>query len=83
MRKRTSLAKVANCQGRVDVLFYQLAERWMERLEGERGLVGLREQLLPLVEAAIVARVPAGNMIPQELRALMILCEQNLRRRGC
>lgn len=80
---RRSLAKVRNRQGRVDVLFYQLAERWMERLEVERGLAGLREQLLPLVEAVIVSRVPAGNVIPLELRSLMTLCEENFRRRRC
>ena len=82
MRKLTPLAKVANRQGRLDVLCYQLAERWMERLEAERGLIGLREHLLPLVEAAILAKVPAENMIPPELRTLIILCEQNLRRGG-
>ena len=83
MRKPTPLANVQNRQGRVDVLLYQLAERWMAQLEAERGLVGLREHLLPMVEQAIAMRVPDENMIPQELRSLMILCEQNLRRRGC
>lgn len=71
MRKPTSLARVRNRQGRVDVLMYQLADRWLEQLEVERGLAGLRERMLPVVEAAIVARVPAGNMIPRELRKLM------------
>lgn len=67
----------------MDVLLYRLAERWMAQLEGQCGLVGLCEQLLPLVEATIVARVPAGNIIPEELRGLMVLCDENFRRRGC
>lgn len=71
----------------MDVLLYRLVERWMAQLEGQCGLVGLREQLLPLVESTIVAKVPAGNMIPAELRdlmvRLMVLCDDNFRRRGC
>lgn len=78
--KRRSLVNVRNRHGRVDVLLYRLAERWMEQIEAQRGLAGLRQHILPLVEAAIVARVPAGNMIPIELRSLLMLCEQNLRR---
>lgn len=80
MRRR--LNNPRNAHGRVDVLLYRLAERWMEQQE-QRGLAGLREYLLPLVEAAIVAKVPAGNMIPPELRGLMVLCDENFRRRGC
>ena len=52
----------------------------MERLETERGLVGLRQHLLPMIEDSIVRCVPTGNLIPQELRSLAVLCEQNLRR---
>ena len=77
------LSSVANRQGRLDVLLYQCAELWMERLEIERGLVGLRQHLLPMIEEAIVRGVPAGNLIPQELRSMVAVCEQNLRRGGC
>ena len=80
MRRRLNNAR--NTHGRVDVLLYRLAERWIEQQE-QRGLVGLRECLLPWVEAVIVAKVPAGNMIPPELRGLMVLCDENFRRRGC
>ena len=80
MRQR--LNNPRNTHGRIDVLLYRLAERWMEQQE-QRGLPGLRQHLLPLVEAAIVAKVPAGNMIPPELRSLMLLCDENFRRPGC
>ena len=77
------LANVQHRQGRLDVLLYQLAERWMQKLETERGLVGLREHFLPLVETAIVQQVPAGNLIPTELRSALMVLDQNLRNRGC
>jgi len=80
--KRT-LRNVAHRQGRLDVLLYQLAERWMAQVEVERGLVGLREYLLPIVEKTIVNRVPAENLIPSELRSCLMLLDQNLRGRGC
>lgn len=72
------LNNVRNAQGRADVLVYRLAERWMAQLEAEQGLVGVREHLLPIVEEIIANRVPAGNVIPKELRALM-----NIRRGRC
>lgn len=81
MRRRT--LGNANPQGRLDVLLYQLAQRWMEQIEAERGLVGLREHLLPMVEKTIVSRVPAENLIPCELRSCLMLLEQNLRKIRC
>ena len=77
------LANVAHRQGRLDVLFYQLAERYMETVERERGLVGLREHLLPMVETAIVRSVPGENVIPAELRRVLKVLDKNLRNRGC
>ena len=76
------LSSIRNRQGRLDVLLYQFAELWMERLEAG-GLVGLRQHLLPMIEDAIVRRVPAGNVIPPEFRTLMILCAENARRARC
>lgn len=72
------LKNVRNQQGRADVLVYRLAERWMAQLEAEQGITGLRENLLPLIEEIIEDRVPANNVIPRELRALM-----NIRRGRC
>ena len=83
MKRRRRLTNAQNTYGRVDVLLYRLAERWMQQVETERELPGLREQLLPLVEKAIIARVPAGNMIPEELRSFVTLCEQNFRSGRC
>lgn len=77
------LANVAHRAGRLDVLLYQLAERYMAELESQRGLVGLREHLLPLVEAAIVRSVPGQNVIPNELRSVLMVLDKNLRNRGC
>lgn len=75
---KARLNNVRNPQGRADVLVYRLAERWMAQLESQHGITGLREHLLPLVEQIIADRVPAGNVIPRELRAVM-----NIRRVGC
>ena len=81
--KRRSLRNVTSTHGRADVLFYRLAERYMETIESQHGLVGLREHLLPIVEDVIVERFPPENLIPSELRSMVQLLDQNLRRRGC
>lgn len=65
------LNNVRNTQGRADVLLYRLVERLMGRIEATEGLTGLREHVLPLIEEAIADRMPAQNVIPRELRALM------------
>lgn len=75
---KARLNNVRNPQGRADVLVYRLVERWMAQLEAEQRITGLCEHLLPLVEQIIADRVPAGNVIPRELRALM-----KIRRVGC
>lgn len=76
---KRSLSQAKDPQGRLDVLLYQLAGRVMERVERDRGLVGIRENLLPIVEQAIVQIVPRENMIPREIRALVKVCQQNVR----
>lgn len=65
------LNNVRNPQGRADVLFYRLAERLMGQLEAQQGITGLREHVLPLIEELIADRMPAANVIPRELQALM------------
>ena len=78
------LNNVRNPQGRADVLVYRLAERWIEHFEaGRPELAGLREYFLPLVERAIAARIPAGNVIPEELRGLMAAFENQFGGRRC
>jgi hypothetical protein len=76
MKRRTQLAKVPDPQGRLDVLLYRLADRWMERVEEDRGLVGLREHILPMVEEAIAeSGLPA--QVPQELVSLFKVWRMN------
>ena len=74
------LGNVRNPQGRIDVLLYQLVSRGMERIEREQGLVGIREHVLPIVEDAILQNVPAQNLIPREVAALLKVCELNRQR---
>lgn len=76
------LSQVADPEGRLDVMLYQLAGRFLEGMERERGLLGLREHLLPLVEQAIVRSVPVRNVIPREVRAIAKVYAMN-RRRVC
>lgn len=79
---KQSLAKVANPEGRLDVLLYQFAGRLMERIEQERGWLGIRENFLPMIEDLIVAaEVPQRNVIPWEVRAVLKVYHQNRRRR--
>jgi hypothetical protein len=76
-RPKIQLAKVKNATGRVDVAAYRIAERLMEKLERERGLVGIRERLLPIVENAIQESLPIGNVLPAELLAILNVCMDN------
>jgi hypothetical protein len=76
MKRRIPLSK-ADPTGRVDVALYRLAGRLMERLEREQGVQGLREHILPLVEDLIRQNVPVENMLPQEIQALVKICELN------
>lgn len=76
-RKKTRLAEVANPEGRLDVVLYQVAARVMERLERDKGLVGLRDYLLPIVEDAIVEHIPGHNLLPREISAIAKLIELN------
>ena len=75
--KRKSLRDVTNATGRVDVALVRIAERVMERLEREQGILGLREHLLPVVEQATAHQIPAVNMLPRELFAIIRVCEAN------
>jgi len=59
------------------VLLYQIVGRVIDRVEREQGLAGLREHILPLVEDAIVARVPGHNLIPRAIAAVLRVCELN------
>jgi hypothetical protein len=77
--KQKRLAEV-NPKGRIDALLYRMAERYMERLESEGGLVGLRENLLPTIEKMIVCNVPAHNL-PEEVRGALNVLYLNLRKR--
>lgn len=77
MKKRRNLAQVTDPAGRLDVLLYQLVGRVVDRLEQEQGVTGLREHILPIVEDAIVQRVPGHNLIPREISALLRVCELN------
>jgi hypothetical protein len=77
MGKRVRLAEVANPEGRVDVLLYQIVSRVVDRIEQDKGLVGLREYVLPIVEDAIVQSLPARNLIPREIAAVLKVCELN------
>lgn len=79
-RKPMQLARVADPTGRVDVAAYRAIEKLMERLEKERSLVGLRENLMPLIESAIVGCLPHRNVlraITPELQALWSVLQQN------
>lgn len=76
-RQRRRLQNVANPQGRLDVLLYQLAVRAAERLEREQGIVGLQEHVLPIVEDVIMANVSQHSLIPREIGALLRVCELN------
>ena len=79
MANRKRLSDVAQRQGRVDVLLYQVVNRVAERLERERGLVGLREHVLPIVEEVISENVSPRNAIPRELQGLLKFWELNRR----
>jgi hypothetical protein len=69
-------------QGRLDVFMYRFAERLIDHLEQERGVLGLRENLLPIVEDAILAQVPGGCVLPKEIAALLRISELNRGRGG-
>lgn len=80
MKQRRQLSKVTDPRGRLDVAAYRIAERMLSGLESQRGLRGLRENLLPVIEAAIVDTLPARNLvdeIPQELQAILHVYMQN------
>lgn len=82
-RRTIRLADVPDRQGRIDVALYRIADRLVNRLEREQGVVGLRENLLPIVEDAIRAHVPAENLIPREIQALLKICELNRNAQRC
>lgn len=82
-KRRRGLANVANRQGRLDVLLYELASRAAQRVEEEQGVVGLREYVLPMVEDVILEHVPGRNLIPRELCDLFNVWQLNRQRLGC
>jgi len=75
--RRKRLDNVADPTGRVDVALYRMACIAADRIEAEQGIVGLREHVLPLVEDLILKNVPAQNLLPRELTALIKVCELN------
>jgi hypothetical protein len=76
-RKKRRLGNVDDRTGRLDVLLYQLASRGLTRLEREQGLAGLCENLLPIVEDAIIQHVPGRNLIPREIVAVLRIYQAN------
>lgn len=79
-RKPMQLARVADPTGRVDVAAYRAVEALLARMERERGLAGLRENLLPLIEPVIVGALPNRNVlrnITPELQAIWAVFQQN------
>jgi hypothetical protein len=74
------LARVANPKGRIDVALYRIAEKLMGRFEEECRLVGVRENLLPLLEQVIIEYTPQRNILPTELEAIYRVIQQNTRR---
>ena len=82
MRKRNRLSEVRNRQGRIDVMLYRLADHGLGRLEQEQGLLGLRENLLPILESFITPNVQAENLIPQEIQAVLKICQLNRDRKA-
>ena len=82
MRQRRKLSKVTDPRGRLDVAAYRIAERILSQVESQRGLRGLVENLLPVVEEAILDTLPGRNLvdeIPQELQAILHVYMQNAR----
>ena len=77
MSRKRKLAEVADPMGRADVALYRAAEYAMRRLENEQGLLGLRENLLPVIENLIAQNIPAENLIPQEIQAVLKICQLN------
>jgi hypothetical protein len=80
MRRKRSLGQVEDPRGRVDVALYRLAESGLARLEQEQNLVGLRENVLPILEDWISRNLPAENLIPREIQAVLKICQLNQRR---
>lgn len=80
MRKTPGLAQVSNPRGRVDVALYRIAERVMEKLETEQKFIGLRENLLPIVEDVISQNFPAKTMLPREVEAVLEVFRLNANR---
>lgn len=81
MKHRRRLTTVTNPRGRLDVAAYRIAERILVTLEG-RGVRGIREHLLPVIEAAIVDTLPGRdvmNEIPPELQAIFHVLMENRR----
>lgn len=77
-RRRGNLGK-ADPQGRLDVLLYRVLVEGMERVERDHGVVGLSANMAPIFERWILRNVPGQNLIPQEVAALLRVCEQNRR----
>jgi hypothetical protein len=67
------LTNVPNPAGRLDVAAYRIAERIMEQLEERRGVRGLREHLLPLVESAIQDSLPSIPISKEMLAICRVL----------
>jgi hypothetical protein len=77
---KTLMKQPSDPRGRLDVLFYQLAQRLMEGIERERGITGLQENLLPIVERIAKDKFPSKRIITPEFSALFRLYQQNARR---
>ena len=79
MINRIPLREVRNATGRIDVALYRIAQRVMENAERDRGVRGLQENLLPIVEQAIHCYFPK-KAIPPELLQILAVWEANCSR---
>lgn len=79
-KRKHGLSEVMNPEGRLDVFVYQMVGRLMDRAERDTGFTGFREHLLPIVEQAIVANLPARNVLPPEISAALKVYQSNRRR---
>lgn len=53
---------MSDTRGRVDVLFTQLVEYILTEVERERGIKGLNEKLMPLINSAVLPKLPKCNL---------------------
>lgn len=60
---RKPLATVKNPEGRLDILFYKVAERIAQLAEKRSGISGLAEKVMPIIDEEI-----RQNMKPRKVK---------------